>query len=379
VAARADAVRIAEEIQPFAVWGGPILTNAFADELAAREILCIACTPSQPDEWYTERAPYVWGIDMSTLQKQIHGAEFVLKQLAGKTADYAGEGIAGQDRSFGLLYLESSDTSTELAEQFTTTLSDGGVELAETVAYALDPATIQSQASQAIARLKAAGVTTILFSGDAIAPRDFTREATAQDYFPEWVQIAPALSDTTAFARTYDQEQWAHAFGISALSARVDPTTSGFYFLYTWFHGEEAPAADQVGVLAPFPSLFLGTLQDVGPNLTRESWADVLQQGTETIPAITAPYLSWGDLGLWPFFDYSGIDDATLIWWDPAATGPDENRREGIGMWQYADGGQRYLPGEQPTESGLFDAATSVAIFDQPPPEEAPPDYPPPG
>ena len=36
VAARADAVRIAEEIQPFVVWQGPALTPAFGDELAAR-------------------------------------------------------------------------------------------------------------------------------------------------------------------------------------------------------------------------------------------------------------------------------------------------------------------------------------------------------
>ena len=36
VAARADAVRVDEEIGAFMVWGGPILTDAFADELAAR-------------------------------------------------------------------------------------------------------------------------------------------------------------------------------------------------------------------------------------------------------------------------------------------------------------------------------------------------------
>ena len=376
VAARADAVRIAEEIQPFAVWGGPILTNAFADELAARGVLCLSCGPTQPSEWYQERAPYVWSIDMSTLQKQTHGAEFVLKQLAGKTAEFAGDAIQGQDRSFGLLYLESSDTSKELADEFTATLADGGVELAETVAFALDPATIQASASQAVARFKAAGVTTILFSGDAISPRDFTREATAQDYYPEWVLVAPALTDTTAFARTYDQEQWAHAFGVTALSARVEPSSSGFYQLYDWYFGEEAPAADQIGVLAPYPSTFISQLQAVGPDLTKENWARVLQSGVETIPAVTAPYLSWGDLGIWPYPDYNGIDDITFIWWDPTISGPDERRNEAEGMWQYADGGTRYLPGDQPDASGLFDPATSVAIFDEPPADEQPPDYP---
>src|SRR4029079_1205033 len=39
--ARADAARIAEEFDPFVVLGGPALTSAFADELAARHVMCI--------------------------------------------------------------------------------------------------------------------------------------------------------------------------------------------------------------------------------------------------------------------------------------------------------------------------------------------------
>ncbi len=79
VTARADAVRIAEEFQPFMVWGGPALTNAFADELAARGVQCIACTPAQPPDWYAERDPFVFGIDASGNQKQSHTAELILQ------------------------------------------------------------------------------------------------------------------------------------------------------------------------------------------------------------------------------------------------------------------------------------------------------------
>jgi hypothetical protein len=377
VAARADAVRIAEEIEPFMVWGGPVLTNAFADELAARGVLCLSCTPSQPPDWYEAREPLIWGIDANTGQKQAHGAEFVLRQLAGRPAEFAGdEGFTTTDRRFGLLYLESSATSKDLADQLTATLAADGVELAETIAYALDPASIQQTASQAIAKLKEAGVTTVLFSGDPVAPRDFTREATAQQYSPEWVLVAPTLVDTAAFARTYDQDQWSHAFGITSLAARIRSENSGYYRIYRWFHGEEPASPIGIGVLAPLPAVFYSTLQDVGPDLTRDAWAAALADGLVTTPAITQPSLAWGDIDFWPFHDHNGIDDATLIWWDPVATGPDEVRRDGQGMWQYADGGTRYLPGTWPEDSGLFDAATSVAIFDTPPPEEAPPDYP---
>ena len=153
----------------------------------------------------------------------------------------------------------------------------------------------------------------MLLSTDPIAPRDFTREATAQQYFPEWVLAAVTLTDTTAFARTYDQEQWAHTFGSTALAARIVPERSGYYRLYEWYNGEPPPAPDQIGVLAPYPAVFYGVLQDVGPDLTRVTWADALRADIETIPAITQPYLSWGGPDLWPYVDYSGIDDATLI------------------------------------------------------------------
>ena len=65
----------------------------------------------------------------------------------------------------------------------------------------------------AIARMKEAGVTTIIISTDPLIPANITKEATAQNYFPEWVIGPSVLADTTIFGRTFDQEQWAHALG----------------------------------------------------------------------------------------------------------------------------------------------------------------------
>ena len=65
-----------------------------------------------------------------------------------------------------------------------------------------------------------------------------------------------------------------------------------------------------------------------------------------------------------------------MIWWDPTATGPDEIRKEGTGMYQFVDGGKRYLPNGWPTEDKLFDPNGAVAIYDTPPPGEERGDYP---
>ena len=130
VAARADAVTIAN-MEPFAVLGGPLLVPDFADELAARKVLCIACTPAQSSDWYNQRQPYVWGVGNSGEQAQTHSSEYITKRLAGRNAEYAGDpALQGQERKFGLIYLSTSDESERVIGEFEQRLSDGGVEVA---------------------------------------------------------------------------------------------------------------------------------------------------------------------------------------------------------------------------------------------------------
>ena len=378
VAARADAAQIALEHKPFVVFGGPALTSAFADELAANNVMCIGCTPGQPASFYSDRSPYVWGLDGSPQQKESHTVEFLTKQMIGKNASHGGDDVKDLPRKLGLLYLENSGAAKELADTFAADMEAAGSPFAEVVAYQLEPTTIQATATQVITRMKAAGVTTIVFSGDPVAPRDFTKEATAQEYFPEWVISASTLVDVTAFARTYDQQQWAHAFGVTQLAARTPSEQIGAFYIYRWFNGVDPPADGSIAVFAPNPALFFAVVQGVGPNLTPETFHDAafaLPTSSQTL-SISQPYLTYGDRGYWPDDDYLGVDDATSIWWDPVATGPDEIRKEGVGMYQYVDGGQRYLPGEWPTADKMFDPTGTVALYTAPPPGEAPGDYP---
>ena len=61
-------------------------------------------------------------------------------------------------------------------------------------------------------------------------------------------------------------------------------------------------------------------------------------------------------------------DDGTIIWWDPTATGEDETGNEGVGMYRFANGGERYTLGnfpESPEEAGLFDVENSVTVYEQ--------------
>ena len=303
VAARADAAQIAEEFKPFAVFGGPALTSAFADELAAHQVICIGCTPGQPRRSTVDRDPYVWGLDGSPTQKQNHVVEFLTKQIIGKNAEHGGDAVKDQPRKFGLLYLENSGAAKELADAFAADMAAAGSPFAEVIAYQLDPTTIQATATQVITKLKAAGVTTIVFSGDPVAPRDFTKEATAQEYFPEWVISASTLVDVTAFARTYDQEQWKHAFGVTQLAARTPTDQIGSFFYYKWFTGQDPPADGEHRCHRAEPGAVLrgppGCRSRTSPPRRSATLRSPLP-GTSDGLVISQPFLTYGDHGYWP-------------------------------------------------------------------------------
>jgi hypothetical protein len=367
VAARADAVRAVEEMGAFAVWGSPVLNDAFSEELAARGVPCVTCFPlPEPGN------ENIFSLLPSARQNNLILAEYLLKKLAGDPAVHAGdEALQGTERVFGHLYIETSEADVEDAEHLQELLEEEGSGFAEQISYILDPSSLQEQATPIMSRFKQAGVTSVVVQGDPIAMATFTREATAQDYFPEWVIGPSTLIDTAAFGRTYDQEQWAHAFGLSPLAARLSPDADET--LYEWYFGEEDPANESEGVLSPDPLIFFNALQLAGPNLTRET----LRQGLHSFPpgegSITGVSFSYGDHGLFPGLgtDQAGIDDWTEIWWDADEVGPDELDRVAPGLYRYVDGGERFFVGEVPEELRVFEEEGSVTIYEELPESEA--------
>jgi hypothetical protein len=383
VTARADAVKIAEEMKPFQVWGGPALTDAFAEELSARGIQCYGCGVGETDETLAERYPNVFGLGLTPDEGRYINVQFLAKQVAGKKAEYAGDDkIKSQDRKFGYLYIETSEESAKTAQEYKDALADEGVELATMVPYTLDPATLQETAANAISKLKSAGVTTVIFAGDPIAPRDFTKEATAQSYFPEWFLNLSVLVDTNVFGRTYDQQQWSHAFGISALTQRVDPNAAGEitgFYIYNWYYGEDPQADDTIGVLVPAPNIFYSVLQEAGPNLTHDSWAAAAERLEPLRTGVMSVTLTWGDHGFWDGVvdkDYGGIDDVTKIWWDPEDSAEDEIHNDGKGVWQFVDGGKRFSAKDiEEGDFKAFDKDGATGVLDKVPEDESVPDY----
>jgi len=377
-AATADAETIARDIKPFFVINGPLLTNAFADTLARNQIACIACTPAQPAQWYDDRSPYVWDVTRNADQAIQEIAEYIGKRLAGRPAEYAGdESMHTKERVFGFIHVVSSDSSQELEDRFTGILRDEyNTEFAAIQTYGL-PTELAGSGKDIITRMKEAGVTTVVFSGDPLAPQTLTKIATEQEYFPEWVLGQSTLVDTAVFSRTYDQRQWAHAFGASGLFARTAPGTAGPGFLYQWYFGQEAPAVSTVPLIAGPLQVIFGALQGVGPAVSHEAFKQVLFASPILPSTPITPQVSFGNRGFFPDPDYAALDDQTEIWWDAEATGKDELKKDGSGMWRYVDGGKRVLPGEwdADAESKLFEEEGSVIIYEDAPKGSELPEY----
>ena len=382
-AAKADAIAIAEK-EPFAVVGGPQQSSpVFAAELASRGIVCgPLCAQALPEDIVEEYEPYLWQ-GLQTPDQGVQAASLAIGAFAGPgTATMAGDpALREQDRVYGLVHYDTPNGDHQgVYEQFVAALEEQGIELATDIEFTLDLARAQDNARTNISRLREAGVTTVIYYGDPLTPGALTNEATAQDYWPEWILGPNLLMDTTIFARLTDGEQWKNGFGVSATPARADREDTDAFRIYRWAYGEEAPNNNARIIEPAIRTIFTG-IHMAGPELTPEAFRDAMWRTPPAGGGPTQPLVSRGDHGLWPDLDWGGSDDGTLIWWDPTATGEDEVGTEGTGMYRYANGGQRFTyfdRPESPEEARLFDVEASVTVYDEIPEEDRVPDYPPP-
>ncbi|HEX4905674.1 MAG TPA: hypothetical protein VFU93_09500 [Acidimicrobiales bacterium] len=387
-AGRADAIKVADEIGAFGVWNAS--NNTMVDEVVARGVMCF-CTVSQPIENYQRWAPYVWTTLLASTQGYIHRAEYIGKRLKGGKAQWAGDALfQQQERTFGIMYYDTDDKSYKPGvDFFVQHLKDEyGVTPKVVAEYHGYPETARSQeeARPLIQKFVQAGVSSIICVCDPFGPIFFTQEATRQAYQPEWIVTGSALTDTSFFARLYDQLQWAHAFGISYLPARLPEELQDSFRLLKWQYDPDNPEYEPAapagyGVIRGPMDLFFHGVHLAGPNLTPESF----KTGMFAAPpagenSITGVQVSFGEKGIWDWPDYIAFDDVTEIWWDPAAEGEDEIGANGRGLYRYVDMGKRYLPGQHPASPPkAFDPANTATIYDKPPPNDQWPEYPPPG
>jgi hypothetical protein len=388
VAAKNDAVRIAEEIGAFAAIGGPGLTNVYADELVSRGVLCFQCGLVAPDTVYQKNAPYMWSVSATPEQFLVNVGDYLAFRLYQRKAEFAGDpALRDRDRVFGTIHLElDPPVFTETEQVIFEAGRELGLESAADETYLFDVARAPERAPGIIARMKEANVTTVVFFGDPVMLIYLTRAATQQNYFPEWIVTGTGFTDSTAVARLYDQEQWAHAFGLSTLPVRTPRELQDSWVLHEWWYGEPPPSQTNSSIILSNLALFFTGVHMAGPNLDPETFRAGMFRLPPRGGGAASPYVSFGDHGFYrnldgsPRLDYLAVDDMTEIWWDADTEAVDEGGRSGRGVYRYVDGGRRYLPGTMPhTPPDVFVEEGTVIEFTREtmPADGRPPDYPP--
>ena len=240
------------------------------------------------------QAPYRWGLS-DTEAVAVNAAEVIGKQLVGKKAEFGGDAVQSQTRKFGAVYIPTLidiDRFTSDLKKYRGTLTSSN-EYRSSGVYTGEPTLAQEQAPIVVTKMKDAGVTTVILFSDLAMNQQMMSQATKQNWFPEWFVTGALFQDLGLFARTYDQEQFRHAFGISNLFPYVVPdpippppakSLDTLTDELNWYWG--AGVGTETSSLVPNRLEWLmNGIHAAGPKLTPKTF----QQGLFSIPRAAAP------------------------------------------------------------------------------------------
>ncbi|HVM53793.1 MAG TPA: hypothetical protein VM262_11395 [Acidimicrobiales bacterium] len=359
----ADATKIAEELDAFGVISQPVAdagstSGVFADCARQEGLVVFDGAPYYTEEYFAERDPYVWSIVMECERIGFQDAEYMGKRLLGRPAAHAKGDLQGKPRVLGTYVPDNP--------YYTRCIDIANDELERTydaprnmvVTYQLDVSRFAEQAQRAVVQFKDAGVTSVVLACDPISVIFLTQAAKAQDYFPEWISIGVAGTDTDNFARQYEQSVVEGSlFGMSQLgsTAKIYGPDSEANRLYQEVFGETLPRGT-TGWFSALVHVF-NLVQAAGPDLTAEN----LAAGVTTLPDLGAPDFAYGR---WSFAsgpdgvngtDHTAVDDSREVYWDADAVSLADGEP---GTWVETEGGQRFANGEWPEgEPAVFGAA----------------------
>jgi len=342
---RSEADSIVAKYKPFALfWASNTNEPAFHDELSRKGVVNWGGW-GFADSFNNNLRPYHYDLFMGgDTQAEITGTWYC-KRLAGKPARFAGQAsLRNKTRKVVVIYPDTAVTTPAAHHLESIIKGCAGSSNVVDGPYSSNTSTAAQQATTNTSKYKAAGVTTALWMSDPIAPAYGTKAAAAQNWSPENVIAGGGLLDYDALAQTYDQGQWAHAFGPSdiGLQTGVDKADAGKIWRAEGKSG--SPNANSNLLTTYFLSLS-GGIMAAGPKLTPLTY----EYGLLTAPGYNEwskwhdPMLTYIDYGRG---DYTGISDIREVWYNPNKQS-DTNHRPGA--YVPLNGGRRYQVGDIPS------------------------------
>ncbi|HZU72626.1 MAG TPA: hypothetical protein VE990_07620 [Acidimicrobiales bacterium] len=329
----------------------PFCPNAVQDHMP------VFCRGQYELPYYQQRQPYLYSWFMDETQSDQFIAENICKNLAGKAAKWAGPGLSGRPRKFGLIYSEDPtypvdgpDIARDLKEQC-------NLSLAVDIGYDLTAGDSNgnSALASALVRFEDAGVTTVLDEMDYLSSAEFTNQAASAGYVPEWYDNGASLMDRNQLAADQNQAEWAHAFGFTTEEMEIPLSDTACYQVVQAVDPGYSPNESLCNY--QFPSLLqlVSGIQGAGPDLTPTT----LDQGLVKNGYKYYSNPSWPAGGGFSADNPTYIKNVAEMWWKPGAVDPVTG--DPTGAYEYLDGGARYRLGQLPGgDRPYFTSGTTV-------------------
>ncbi|HWB65408.1 MAG TPA: ABC transporter substrate-binding protein [Mycobacteriales bacterium] len=327
--AGADALKVATSIKAFADMSAT--TEPYGDALSREHVLNFG-EPYLSQKWFEQRAPYAWSLATDCTAVSVATAQAGVVQLAGKPAQFAGPGLQGKPRKLAIL-APDNPWYQECVQNALSIYRRAHVAVPETIPYQLNLSTLSSQAASVIAKLKSQGITTVVCGCDPVFPVYLTQRAQEQNYNPEWAVVGVALTDQDIVGQLFNQNEWAHAFGVTYQGPTIPYQATLGYAAYKSVRSDEPAQAVNL-IYAQMYMLALG-IQLAGPDLTAANF----EKGMRAYPGGTGEFGTWG----FPNGHFTPTLDGAEIYWDPNATSK-YNGKQGA----YIISSPRYLTGHVP-------------------------------
>ncbi len=315
----------------------------------------------------------------------MNGAQFAARKLQGETAKWSGD-FTTTKRVFGALHPSSGIDW----QYFETTAKQEGLDVVQTVEYSVPVdlskayAQYQADAPVLVAKLKDAGVTTVLLYAFFVMVQNVFKAADDLDYHPEWVFPGFLNNDIEYTARMLNAaspDQMKHVFGFGNSPPYVagigDPVVTWF----NWYWGNNQ-GVYSVGPIGALTALHNG-ISLAGPKLTparfRQALFSMPAGGGAASNQVESYMGGFGRTTGSPYDDYSiGSHDFAVMWWNPTEVGKGKYLYDdGTGRFMYIDGAKRYHAGQWTKgEPKLFDPTNSISQFNGLPSSDVVPDYP---
>lgn len=285
--AQEDAVTVATSLKAFADMSLIDSSAVYSSDLAAQHVVTSSLYENA-SSWYQQYAPWEYTPGPNCTKSAAATGAILGKQLGGLRAIYAGSSaLRAKTRTYGIIYPQNPQAATCMQEDVAA-LAKYGQTVKEEVGVKFSLAQLVASSQNAVAQMKAAGVTTVIMSSaDPITPTFMMQAANSENYHPEWwfqSYFSGGETNTDTLTRLFPFNQATHIIGVGNQAQPLkDQEAIKAYYL------GNPPAGEK-----PIPSFgftyesllqFFDALQLAGPDLTPANFEAAMKLIPQSSPS----------------------------------------------------------------------------------------------